>query len=387
MARKYRYFSADSHFESLPESWTHRVPEKYRDRAPRRIKLADGRDAILEEGQPLEYRGTSLFAGKSIEEFNPVHLNFASSVGAGPPQQRLKEQDADGIDGELLFASEARNPKIKDRDAFLAIVKAFNDYFIEEYCALDPQRLIGVAVMPDIGVKENIAEIKRCKDKGFKAVRLHTYPSGKSTPTPEDDKFWAVALDLDMPITIHTSFPRRTDERDVYLMQYPREPEGEERPFDFLQRVARHGIYHCGAVEAAQLIFTGVFDRFPRLQIFWAENNIGWIPYFYQQMDQTYKVNYSWAERLLGLKRLSRLPSEYLRDHAHWGFFDDPIGVQLRHLVGVERIMWSTDFPHIVTRWPRSLDLVEEQFTGVPAHERQAMLAGNAVKFFHLDAG
>ena len=63
MARNYRYFSADSHFESLPETWTHRVPARYRDRAPRRIKLADGRDAIVEEGQPLEYRGTNLFAG------------------------------------------------------------------------------------------------------------------------------------------------------------------------------------------------------------------------------------------------------------------------------------------------------------------------------------
>ena len=81
MARKYRYFSADSHFESLPETWTHRVPEKFRDRAPRRIKLADGRDAIVEEGQPLEYRGTNLFAGKLLEEFNPVHLNFEGSVG------------------------------------------------------------------------------------------------------------------------------------------------------------------------------------------------------------------------------------------------------------------------------------------------------------------
>ena len=76
------------------------------------------------------------------------------SVGAGSPQQRLKEQDTDGIDGELLFASEARNTKIKDKDAFLAIIRAFNDYFIEEYCAVDPDRLIGVAVMPDIGAEE-----------------------------------------------------------------------------------------------------------------------------------------------------------------------------------------------------------------------------------------
>src|SRR5574341_1384352 len=193
MARKYCYFSADSHFESLPETWTHRVPEKFRDRAPRRIKLADGRDAIVEEGQPLEYRGTNLYAGKSPDEFDPTRLDFERSPGAGSPEQRLKEQDADGIDGELLFATEARNTKIKDKDAFLAIVKAFNDYFIEEYCAVDHQRLIGVAVMPDIGAEDNVTEMKRCKKMGFKAVRLHTFPSGRSFPTPEDDKFWAAA--------------------------------------------------------------------------------------------------------------------------------------------------------------------------------------------------
>src|SRR4030095_9597906 len=127
MARMYRYFSADSHFERLPETWTHRVPAKYGARALRRIKLADGRDAIVEEGQPLEYRGTNLFAGKSHEEFNPVDLNFEKSAGAGSPKQRLKEQDADGIDGELLFATEARNTKIKDKDAFLAIIREFQD--------------------------------------------------------------------------------------------------------------------------------------------------------------------------------------------------------------------------------------------------------------------
>jgi predicted TIM-barrel fold metal-dependent hydrolase len=112
-----------------------------------------------------------------------------------------------------------------------------------------------------------------------------------------------------------------------------------------------------------------------------------WIPYFYQQMDQTYKVNCGWAERLLGLPKLKQLPSEYLREHAHWGVFDDPIGVQLRDRAGVDKIMWSTDFPHIVTRWPKSWELVEEQFAGVPEDEKKAMLAGNAVKFFHLDAG
>ena len=385
MVQQYRYFSADSHFECPPDMWTHRVPKAYRERAPRRVKLPNGNDIIVEEGRSITFRGTNQFAGKPLETFSPVELDFDHAAGAGPPQQRLKEQDQDGIDAELLFATEARNPAIQDKAAFLAIVEGFNDYFIEEYCAVDRDRLIGVAVMPDIGADENVAEMKRCKEKGFKAVRLHTFPSGKSFPTPEDDKFWAGAIDLDMPVTIHTSFPRRTDERDVYLMKYPKDPQGEDRPFDFLQRVARQGIYHCGAVEATQLIFTGVFDRFPKLQIFWAENNIGWIPYFYQQMDQTYKVNCHWADKLLGLPKLKKLPSEYLREHAHWGVFDDPIGIQLRHMVGVDRVMWSTDFPHIVTRWPKSLALMEEQFAGVPESEKQAMVAGNAVKFFHLD--
>ena len=286
----------------------------------------------------------------------------------------------------MLYATEARNTAIRDREAFLAIVRAFNDYFIEEFCGAAPDRLIGAAVLPNIGVDEDIAELKRCADMGFKTARLHTYPSGKSNPTPEDDRFWAAALDLDMPLTIHTSFPQQTRGRDVYHLKYPREPQGEERPPDFLQRIARHGIYHCGAVEASQLILDGVFDRFPKLRIYWAENNIGWIPYFYQQMDQAYKVSASWAERLLGLKRLSRLPSEYLREHALWGFFDDPIGVELRHHVGVDKIMWSTDFPHIVTHWPRSLEVMEQQFSGVPDDEKELMLAGNAVRFFRLDA-
>ena len=385
MTQKYHYFSADSHFECPPDMWTHRVPKAYRERAPRRVKLPNGNDIIVEEGRPITFRGTNQFAGKSLEAFSPVELDFDHAVGAGSPQQRLKEQDQDGVDAELLFATEARNSSIQDKAAFLAIVKAFNDYFIEEYCGVAPDRLVGVAVMPDIGVEEDIIEMKRCKEKGFKAVRLHTFPSGKSFPTPEDDRFWAAALDLNMPLTIHTSFPRQYRGRDHFLMKYPTEPEGQERPVDFLERIARHGILHCGSIEAVQLILSGVFDRFPKLQIYWAENNIGWIPYYYQQMDQAYKVNCSWAERLLGLKRLSRLPSEYLKEHAQWGFWDDPIGIELRHHVGVDRIMWSTDFPHIVTRWPESRKLVEQQFAGVPEDEKQAMLAGNAVKFFHLD--
>jgi predicted TIM-barrel fold metal-dependent hydrolase len=386
MARNYRYVSADSHFESPPEQWTHRVAKRHRDRAPRRIKLANGRDAVLLEGRQLVYGGTSLYGGRPPETFDPTVLDYENTPGCGSAEQRLREQDQDGIDAEVLFDLHVRNPAIRDKAAMIAVIQGFNDYMAEEYCAVDRDRLIAMAVLPDIGVEEDVAEMERCKRMGLKGVWLSTFPSGKSYPTPEDDRFWAAALDLEMPVAIHTSFPTRVGSRETRLYQYPREPQGEKRPpTDFVQRLARQGPFHSGSVEASQLVVSGIFDRFPKLQIYWAENNVGWLPYFYEQIDHEYSVNRFWAERHLGLPRLKRLPSEYLKEHAYWGFFEDHVGVQLRHEVGVDRIMWSTDFPHVVTRWPNSLAFLESQMAGVPQDERRKMVAGNAIKLFRLD--
>ncbi len=362
MAREYRYISADSHFESPPDQWTHRVAKEYRDRAPRRIKLAGGGDALVLEGKPLVYGGTSLFGGRSPEIFDPTRLDYDSTPGCGSAEQRLREQDQDGIDAEVLFALDVRNSAIQDKAALIAVVRGFNDYFAEEYCAVDRDRLIGMAVLPNVGVDENVAEMERCKRAGLKGAWLSTFPSGKSYPAPEDDRFWAAALDLDMPLVVHTSFPTKVGSRDTPLFKYAREPQGEKRPpTDFVQRFARQAPHHSGSVEASQLIIAGVFDRFPKLQIYWAENNVGWLPYFFEQIDHEYTVNRHWAERSLGLPQLKRLPSEYLKENAHWGFFEDHVGVRLRHEIGVDRIMWSTDFPHIVTRWPNSLKVLESQ--------------------------
>ena len=217
MSRHYRYISADGHFESPPEQWTHRVPKQYRDRAPRRIKLADGRDGLLIEGRPLVYGGTSHYAGRPPEDFDPIMLDFDATPGCGSAEQRLREQDQDGIDAEVLFALDVRNPAIRDRAAFIGIIHGFNDYLAEEYCAVDRDRLIGVAVLPNIGAEEDIAEMERCKRMGLKAVWLSTFPSGQSFPSAEDDRFWAAALDLEMPLIVHTSFPTKVGSRETRL--------------------------------------------------------------------------------------------------------------------------------------------------------------------------
>ena len=390
MARVYRYISVDSHLELSPDKWAHWVPEKYRDRAPRRVKLADGGDAIMVEGRPIFYGGTDLFAGKAPEEFSPTGMDFDGSAGTGPPEQRLREQDADGIDAEVLFpggtSGTGQTKAIRDKNAYLAVNRAWNDHLGEEYCAFAPDRLLGVGVLPQTGVEDAIAEMQHCARMGLKTVVLGTYPSGKSFPSPEDDRFWAAALEMGMPLTIHTSFGLHYGGREDVLFKYPVQPEGELRPpTDYLGRFVRHGIPHSGAVEAVQMVLAGVFERFPKLKIYWAENNIGWIPYYYEQIDSTYQKHHHWAERHMGVKPLARLPSEYLRDQAYWGFFDDPFGLRMRHEVGVDRIMWSNDFPHVVTYWPRSLEVMETQMAGIPEEEKRKMVVENAIEFFHLD--
>ena len=339
------------------------------------------------EGRPLVYGGTSLYAGRPPETFDPTVFDFDTTPGCGSAEQRLREQEQDGIDAEVLFALDVRNPAIRDKAAFIAVIQGFNDYFAEEYCAVDRDRLIGVAVLPNIGAEEDIAEMERCKRMGLKAVWLSTFPSGQSFPSARRRSFLGGGAGPgNAGDRAHVVSNQSRLARDAAFQISRRSRKGEARPpTDFVQRFARQGPHHSGAVEASQLVVSGVFDRFPKLQIYWAENNVGWLPYFYEQIDHEYSINRFWAERQLGLPKLKRLPSEYLKEHAHWGFFEDHVGVKLRHEVGVDRMMWSTDFPHVVTRWPKSLKTLESQMAGVPEEERWKMVAGNAIKFFRLD--
>ena len=324
MARNYRYISADSHYESPPEQWTHRVAKKYRERAPRRIKLAKGQDALVMEGRPLIYGGTSLYGGRAPEVFDPTQLDYDHTPGCGPAEQRLREQDQDGVDAEVLFALDVRNSAIRDKAARIGVVQGFNDFFAEEYCAVDRDRLIGMAVLPNSGVAEDIAEMERCRRKGLKGAWLSTFPSGKGYPTDEDDRFWAAALDLQMPLVIHTSFPTKVGSRETPLLVSQRAGGRAPAPNGFCPTLRAPGAtpFRLGGNQSIHR--RRYIRRFPKLRIYWAENNVGWLPYFGEQIDHEYETNRFWAERQMGLPRLKRLPSEYLKENAYWGFLRRP---------------------------------------------------------------
>lgn len=386
--RPYRYISGDSHLEIDSKAWLHRVPAQHRDRAPKVVRLPDGADAWVIEGQKPRAVPSDLYGGKGRDRWRPFGQTYEDTAGTGPPEQRLREQDQDGVDAEVLFPG-ASGPRlwrnIKDDNAYKSVVRAYNDFLALDYCAVAPDRLIGTGVIPWTGVDDAIAEMEHCAETGLKAVALSVFPSGGSYPTPEDDRFWKAALDMRMPITIHVELVR--DSGGPLVKYQGASPEVVEKVGprrDFAQELCKFA--RAGGVNAVQLIVDGVFERFPDLCIFFAENQIGWIPLFLEIADTRYERNLIWVQELLGWKPLPKLPSEYVRNHCYWGFQYDPVGVELRRRINVNRLIWASDFPHQESDWPESMRIVERNFTGVPEDERRRMVAGNAIEFFHLES-
>jgi predicted TIM-barrel fold metal-dependent hydrolase len=124
-------------------------------------------------------------------------------------------------------------------------------------------------------------------------------------------------------------------------------------------------------------ILTGTLERFPRLKIVFVEPGITWVPFYLQSMDKNFKGAYEYP----GVKEL---PSTYFRRQMYLTFMNDPIGVRHRHEVGVENILWSTDYPHPATTWPESRRVLDEQMDGVPAEQRALMVCGNAQRLYGL---
>lgn len=392
MPQNYRYISADSHLEIDSKHWLDRVPAKYRDLAPRLVRQTDGSDAwTLGDAIVRPAAAADLYGGKGRDQYVPFSGRYEGTPGTGGAEQRVREQDRDGIDAEVLFPSQQGGPKlwrrIENNDAYKAVVRAYNSWLVEDYCAVAPERLIGVGILPlGCELTDVIAELNYCAGAGFKTVLIQGFPSGKAYPSDEDNRFWARALELHMRISVHVDLDR-SGERKGPLFKYPREPEEIMRKIthDLVDQVGRFGpVRGNGSVAAVQWVLSGLFDCFPALRIFFAENQIGWIPFFLQAADVRYDRHHRWAERLLGLAKLKRPPSEYLREYFYWGFQFDRVGVELRHKINVARLMWGSDFPHQESDWPESLKIIDKNFVGVPDDERERMVCGNAVEFFRL---
>ncbi|MBI3743145.1 MAG: amidohydrolase family protein [Chloroflexi bacterium] len=380
MARTYQVVSGDGHLEWPPDMWQHRVPSQYRDRAPRLIRMADGGDAWVIEGKDPLTNGLNLCGGKAYDAFSPVGVAYrrpdgTATPGTGSAAQRLAEQDTDGVDCEVLYPALA-GPDfyrgIKERQAYLAIVQAYNSFLAEEYCAVAPDRLIGVGITPETGIEDAVAELRRCKRTGLRAMNLRMWPSGKPNPTSEDDRFWATALESEMRVAPHGNFGGGAKFDRAKAL-------GAER---FGATLNSHMAARCinPSYTLCQMMTEGVFDRFPNLRVYFAESFAAWVPWVMQTMDDKYLRHHHWA----GIN-LKKKPSQYIRDHVIFGIVRDPLALKLRDIIGVENLIWGSDFPHSAGDWPHSRRVIGEIFASVPEREKRQVLVENAAAFFGLD--
>ncbi len=380
MPRRYNVISADSHLDLSPDRWTHRVPTKWRDRAPRRVRLDSGEDAVIMENRPLARIGLTRSVGVPHEELHLQVPTFEKSAGTGSAEKRLREQDQDGVKAEVMFSRIGIIRGIREDAGYLALNHAYNEFLAEEYCATAPDRLMAMGVIPITRIDDAVAELEYCARAGLKGVQLDMFPNGKGHPTQEDDRFWSAAMDLRMPVTSHSNGGSTRFSRQGPVFQYPKRGGVRDPLSEQLFRF-------CGdaAFAPVQMAFAGVFDRFPDLQIYWAETQIGCLPFALWQIDDHHERYGHMMRALWGLEFPKRPLSHYLRENSLWGFLYDPVGVSTRQAVGVHHVMWGSDFAHAASEWPHSHKGIEKCFAGVSPEERHLMLAGNAVKFFHLD--
>jgi predicted TIM-barrel fold metal-dependent hydrolase len=367
--RPYKLISADGHLNEPGDLWTSRVPKKYKDVVPR-IERFDEGDAWVIEGFPVPQPfGWGACAGLPPEKLN-LWMRFEDlRRGSYDPVARVEEQDADGVDAEVLFGSGYPGNFVagtKDPDLHLTMVQAYND-FLSEFCSHDPSRLGGAALLPNRGLDDCISEVKRLSDMpGIATFWLKCYPHGDTNLEDEDDPLWAAIEESGKPLTIHVGLSN-----DLPSVRPAKSLPGTGHFYDAPKRML-------------EFIFSGALDRFPDLTIFLAEVDCGWLPYFADQADDNYMRH---SKAALKDVKLAMLPSEYMKTRFPAAFITDPYAIENRHRVGVERMLWSNDYPHIVSDWPYSWKTINATFANVPADERHAILAGNAQRIFPAFAG
>ena len=243
----------------------------------------------------------------------------------------------------------------------------YNDW-LAEYCSYAPNRLAGLSLISLYDIDEGIKEIRRCAKIGLKGALIWCSP-------PQDvpyssaiyDPFWAEAQELNLPLSLHSITGAGPESRLPV-----------NAPID--RYISSASLNHEVQRTLITLTFSGVLERFPSLKFVSAENEAGWLPFLMQKLDQKQD-----EYRYLYPTPMTLKASEYFRRQVYATFIDDPVGVAGRQHISADNIMWSSDYPHTVSTWPNSREVVERDLMGVPEDEKEKIIRGNAARLYGLD--
>ncbi len=372
----YRIISGDDHVFEPPDLWTSRTEPKFRDQAPRIVRMEDGSDCWVFQDRNMGSMSPGAQTGRRLdapERLSRTDVHENVRLGAYIPEERLKDMDTDGVDVSIIYPTTGSHlyRSVPQSDVLSSFLAAYNDW-MAEFCNAYPNRLKGIGLINIDDVEPGIRELERCARMGFVGAMITVFPHDDHNYFSEEyEPFWAAAQDLDMPLSLHAGTNRPGP--------------GHESGFGTPGMTAAFNgnMDHWVRMSLAHIIYAGVFQRYPKLMVGSIEMELSWVPHFLDRLDYMYTQranNQGWYKITEPM-----LPSQYFHRNAFLGFQEDSLGIRLRDIIGVDKLQWGSDYPHHESTWPYSHQVLEEILADCTEEEKAKITGGNTARVYHLD--
>jgi len=376
---QYRRISADCHLDLPwlpPDLFTSQAPRELKDRMPFVEETPNGRYWKTKAGINMGLHGgvgsvgAPFVPGQNyrVDKMAETGLYEAGKAGEyrpGDPHLRIKEMEKDGVDAEIIFGILGVASRVEDHEAANEMLRIYNDW-LKDFCSYYPDRQIGLACLPYGDIDAAVKEVYRVAKLGLRGLELSCSWDMNPMWHPCWEPLWKAVNDVQLPLHFHT-FPALPARERAKL-------EGKVRRMAHFTSTSGFQMNLINIIAA--IIGAGVLERYPNLRVGFGESGIGWLPYALDRMDFEYE------DRFRDLMKMK--PSEYWRRQCKATFQFDRIGPKLIDEIGLETLMWGSDFPHPDGVWPESSRYIEEQFAGLSADQVHKITCENAAKFYGL---
>ncbi|MDB5423252.1 MAG: amidohydrolase [Phenylobacterium sp.] len=366
--------SVDDHIVEPPTMYDNHLTQAQKAIAPELRKDKNGADYWLYEGKRTGSIGLNAVVGRMKEEYGCEPVSFEQMRrGAWDIHARIADMNANGILSSLNFPSVVQFDgslfhRFENKANALTLLRAYNDWHIDEWCGAYPGRNIPLAIIPYWDVEATVAEIKRVSAKGCHAVTFSDNPAQKGQPSIHDahwEPMWKACADHDVVINIHIGSGAQAPHASM------------ASPIDAWIITMPISIVN----SAADWLHLKALQRYP-LKVALSEGGIGWIPYFLERADFVHDHHQAWTHADFG----GRKPSEVFRDHFMTCFIDDRVGLANLDDIGEDNVAYECDYPHSDTVWPESADRLFHTLSHLPERTIDKITHGNALRLYNFDA-
>jgi predicted TIM-barrel fold metal-dependent hydrolase len=369
-SRHHLLISVDDHLVEPPDLFEGRLPKKFADREPRVIETTEGNQAWLLDGLLLPEIAINAVAGRPVEEqfIEPLRYDLVRR-GTWDIKERIADMDVDGVYASLNFPSAlgfggVRLTMLDDPDFVLALVRAYNDWQMDEWAGYRPDRIIPCQIAYLLNAKIAADEVRANAARGYHTVTFPDLTHLVGLPSLFSDywdPFFAACEETETVLSVHACSGGVANKID------PAAPLNAVAPF-FGVAQAIH--------PAIEWIYAGIPSRFPELRICLSEGGIGWV------IGLLDRLNHEYARNIPG-RWVDGAPSELLLRKFVFCMLDDPTTMrQVRHVIGIDRLLLEVDYPHADSSWPNSQEKWRRQFEGIPEEEVRRMAWKNASELF-----